>query len=195
MLVDYVKIAYRGTGATNPAPPASATPSPTSTTPSGGGSASPTASACAPEPTETSSAPPPPVNANQTAVIEAENYAVQQGVRSVVGAVEVSNGDHVAYDLDFGPVEKRSMVARVASGVSDGSSTLVEVRLGSPTAAPIGSLAVGGTGGWDSYRDIPANIAATTGRHRVFLTFKSVGDAPAVNVDKFVFGVTPAVEW
>ncbi len=87
------------------------------------------------------------------------------------------------------------MVARVASGVSDGSSTLVEVRLGSATSAPIGSFAVGGTGGWDSYRDIPANVAATTGRHRVFLTFSSAGDAPALNLDKFVFGVTPAVAW
>jgi hypothetical protein len=192
MLVDYVKIAYRGSGAGSP--PATATPSPTATQ-TASASASPTATACAPEPTATTGTPPPPVSPNQTAVIEAENYATQQGVRSTAGAVEASNGDQVAYDLDFGAVEKRSMVARVASGISDGSSTLVEVRLGSPTAAPIGSFAVGGTGGWGSYRDIPANISATTGRHRVFLTFKSVGDTPALNVDKFVFGVTPAIEW
>ena len=87
------------------------------------------------------------------------------------------------------------MVARVASGISDGSSALVEVRLGSATATPIGSFAVGSTGGWRSYRDVPANVAATTGRHRVFLTIKSAGDEPALNIDKFVFGVTPAVEW
>ena len=119
-------------------------------------------------------------------MIEAENYATQQGVRSADGAIEASNGDYVAYDLDFGSQEKKSLVARVASGISDGSSALVEVRLGSATAAPIGSFSVGSTGGWRSYRDIPANVAATTGRHRVYLTFKSVGDTPALNVDKFV---------
>lgn len=128
-------------------------------------------------------------------MIEAENYAAQQGVRSADGAIQVSNGDYVAYDLDFGSQEKKSFVARVASGITDGSSALVEVRLGSATATPIGSFAVGSTGGWSSYRDIPANVAATTGRHRVFLTVTSAGDEPALSIDKFVFGVTPAVEW
>ena len=89
----------------------------------------------------------PAADPNQTAVIEAENYAAQQGVRSADGAIEMSNGDQVAYDLDFGTQEKKSLVARVASGISDGSSALVEVRLGSATAAPIGSFSVGDTGG------------------------------------------------
>ncbi len=128
-------------------------------------------------------------------MIEAENYATQQGVRSADGAIQVSKGDQVAYDLDFGSEAKKSLVARVASGITDGSSALVEVRLGSATATPIGSFAVGSTGGWSSYRDIPANVAATTGRHRVFLTVTSAGDEPALNIDKFVFGVTPAVAW
>lgn len=204
MLVDYVKIAYRGM---SPSPSTTATPSPTPTqtasassspnptpTQTVSASSSPTPTDCAPEPMPTST-PPPPVDPNQTAVIEAENYATQHGVRSADGALEASNGDYAAYDLDFGSAEKKSFVARVASGVSDGSSTLVHVRLGSATAAPIGSFSVGETGGWRSYRDIPANVAATTGRHRVFLTFKSLGDSPALNVDKFVFGVVPAVQW
>jgi hypothetical protein len=38
-------------------------------------------------------------------------------------------------------------------------------------------------------------VAATTGRHRVFLTLKSAGDQPALKIDKLVFGVTPAVTW
>lgn len=128
-------------------------------------------------------------------MIEAENYATQQGVRSAEGAVQLGDGDQVAYDLDFGTQEKKSLVARVASGATGGSSALVEVRLGSATATPIGSFAVGSTGGWSSYRDVPANVAATTGRHRVFLTVKGAGDEPALTIDKFVFGVTPAVSW
>jgi hypothetical protein len=128
-------------------------------------------------------------------VIEAENYAAQQGVRSADGAIQVSNGDYVAYDLDFGSQEKKSFVARVASGITDGSSALVEVRLGSATATPVGSFAVGNTGGWSSYRDIPANVAATTGRRDGEEDPVSAGDEPALSIDKFVFGVTPAVEW
>ncbi|HEY5980122.1 MAG TPA: carbohydrate-binding protein [Microlunatus sp.] len=206
MLVDYVKIAYRGSGA-NPTPSAtpstSATttvpsPSPTATTPTSTptASASPNPPVCTPQPSpSTTTTAPPAVDPNQTAVIEGENYAVQQGVQSAEGAIEMSNGDQVAYDLDFGTQEKRSLVARVASGITDGSSALVEVRLGSATAAPIGSFSIGNTGGARSYRDIPANVAGTTGRHRVFLTVKSAGDRPALTVDKFVFGVTPAVQW
>jgi Carbohydrate binding module (family 6)/Glycosyl hydrolases family 16 len=195
MLVDYVKIAYRGSAA-SPSPTTTTSPSPTPTTPTPtvSSSASPTPTDCAPEPTPTTTAP-PTTDLNQTAVIEAENYATQQGVRNIDGAIEASNSDYVAYDLDFGSGEKKSLVARVASGITDGSSALVEVRLDSATAAPIGSLSVGSTGGWGSYRDIPANVAATTGRHRVYLTFKSVGDTPALNVDKFTFGVTPAIQW
>ena len=211
MFVDYVKIAYRGAGAspspsvtpsaspTIPSPtptptPTSPTPTPTSPSPTTSPSASATPSDCVPQPSPSTTAG-PAADANQTAVIEAENYATQQGVRSADGAIELSNGDLVAYDLDFGTQAKRSLVARVASGISDGSSALVEVRLGSATAAPIGSFSVGATGGGSSYRDIPANVAATTGRHRVFLTVKSAGDQPALKIDKFVFGVTPAVQW
>jgi hypothetical protein len=196
MLVDYVKIAYRGSGA-SPTPSTSMSPSPTPTTASPTATASSpssTPSQCGPGPAPTTTAP-PPADPNQTAVIEAENYASQQGARSTGGAIEVSNGDQVAYDLDFGSQEKKSLVARVASGIVDGSSALVEVRLDAAAAAPIGSFSVGATGGWSTYRDIPANIAATTGRHRVYLTVKSAGDQPALNIDKFVFGVTPAIRW
>jgi carbohydrate binding protein with CBM6 domain len=208
MLVDYVKIAYRGSGATPSPSPTS--PSPTSPTtspstppdspsptpsPTASTTSSPTPSECAPEPTAPTTTPPPPVDPTQTAVIEAENYATQQGVRNADGAIQVSSSDYVAYDLDFGSQAKKSFVARVASGITDGSSALVEVRLGSATAAPIGSFAIGNTGGWTSYRDVPANVAATTGRHRVFLTVTSAGDEPALSVDKFVFGVTPEVTW
>lgn len=189
MLVDYVRIAYRGQGS-SPSPSPTATDSPTAT-PSPSPTSSPTG--CSPEPSPTTT-PTPPTDPHQTAVIEAENYAAQHGVRTANGVIEVSDGDHVAYDIDFGSEAKRSLVARVASGLSD-SSTLVEVRLGTATSAPIGSFSVGGTGGWSSYVDVPANVAATTGRQRVVLTFRSVGDAPALNLDKFVFGVTPAVTW
>ncbi len=67
-------------------------------------------------------------------------------------------------------------------------SGLVEVRLGSPTSAPIGSFAIANTGGWQSWRTVPANISAVTGVHDVYLTFTSGQPADFVNVNWFTFG-------
>ena len=58
---------------------------------------------------------------NQTTVNEAENYATQQGARSSDGAIEASNGDYVAYDLDFGSrvaaPSARALVQLILRGV------------------------------------------------------------------------------
>jgi hypothetical protein len=78
-------------------------------------------------------------------------------------------------------------MARVASG-ANGYSGLVEVRLGSRTAAPIGSFAIGNTGGWQSWQTIPTNINAVTGTHNVYITFTSGQPANFVNVNWLRFG-------
>ncbi|CAM5734908.1 Endo-1,3-beta-glucanase OS=Streptomyces fumanus OX=67302 GN=GCM10018772_33690 PE=3 SV=1 [Streptomyces fumanus] len=78
--------------------------------------------------------------------------------------------------------------ARVASGAASGVSGLVEVRLDSRTSAPVGSFAVGSTGGWQSWRTIPANISAVTGTHDVYLTFTSGQPAGFDSVNWFTFG-------
>ncbi len=76
----------------------------------------------------------------------------------------------------------------MASGAAAGVSGLVEVRLDSRTSTPIGSFAVGNTGGWQSWRTIPANISSVTGTHDVYLTFTSGQGADFVNVNWFGFG-------
>lgn len=76
----------------------------------------------------------------------------------------------------------------MASGAASGVSGLVEVRLDSRTNAPIGSFALANTGGWQSWRTIPANISAVTGTHDVYLTFTSGQPADFVNVNWFDFG-------
>ena len=53
---------------------------------------------------------------------------------------------------------------------------------------PIGSFAVGNTGGAQSWRTVPANIAGTTGTHNVYLTFTSGQPAAFVSVNWFDFG-------
>ena len=90
--------------------------------------------------------------------------------------------------MNFGSTAARQFSARVASGAGGGVSGLVEVRLDSRGNAPIGSFAVGNTGGWQSWRTVPANISAVTGTHDVYLTFTSGQPADFVNVNWFTFG-------
>ncbi|MDH6626281.1 hypothetical protein M2271_004098 [Streptomyces sp. LBL] len=65
---------------------------------------------------------------------------------------------------------------------------MVEVRLDSRTAPPVGSFSIAGTGGWQSWRTVPANISAVTGTHDVYLTFTSGQPSDFVNVNGFTFG-------
>ncbi|MFJ4682217.1 glycoside hydrolase family 16 protein [Streptomyces sp. NPDC088789] len=129
--------------------------------------------------------------------IQAESYDGQSGTLTEattdtgggqnIGAL--ANGDWALYrGVDFGSTAARQFVTRVASGAGGGVSGLVEVRLDSRGATPVGSFAVGGTGGWQSWRTVPANISGVTGRHDVYLTFTSGQPADFVNVNWFSFG-------
>ncbi|GAB3376387.1 carbohydrate-binding protein [Micromonospora halotolerans] len=161
MVVDYVAAYTRGGGGT---------PSPTPTTPPPGGV----------------------VDAYST--IQAEAFSGQNGVQvetCAEGGQDIgwlANGDWARYDnVDFGATPPKDFVARVASGAPGGVSGLVQVRVDSPTNAPIGSFAVANTGGWQSWRSVPGNLAAVTGRHTVYLTFSSGQPADFVNVNWFTF--------
>ena len=141
--------------------------------------------------------PPPTGNRDAYSAIQAESFDGQSGVYTEstsdtgggqnIGAL--ANGDWALYrGVNFGSSAARQFVARVASGAAAGVSGLVEVRLDSRTNAPIGSFAVGSTGGWQSWRTVPANIGAVTGTHDVYLTFTSGQPADFVNVNWFNFG-------
>ena len=162
MLVDYVALYSAGGGQTTPPP---------TTTPPGGSSAYST--------------------------IQAESFNAQQGVgveacTDTGGGQNIgwlANGDWVRYNgIDFGGTPARQFVARVASGAGGGVSGLVEVRLDSPGAAPMGSFAIANTGGWQSWRTVPANTNGITGVHDVYLTFTSGQPADFVNLNWFSFG-------
>ncbi|MET0136550.1 MAG: glycoside hydrolase family 16 protein [Kibdelosporangium sp.] len=141
--------------------------------------------------------PPPGGGGDAYSTLQAESYQGQNGVfvetttdsgggQNIAG---IGNGDWALYrGVDFGGNAARQFVARVASGAGGGVSGLVEVRLDSATSAPIGSFAVGNTGGWQSWRSVPANIGAVTGTHDVYLTFSSGQPADFVNVNWFTFG-------
>ncbi|MEO3788937.1 glycoside hydrolase family 16 protein [Nonomuraea sp. B10E15] len=165
MMVDYVAVWQSGTGGGDPDP----------------------------DPTD----PPGDVDARST--IQAERYNAQSGTmvetttdsgggQNVGG---ISNGDWLRFDgVRFGSQAARQFKARVASGAGAGVSGLVQVRLDSPTATPIGDFAVGNTGGWQSWRTIPANISGVTGTHTVYLTFSSGQPADFVNVNWFTFSTS-----
>jgi hypothetical protein len=141
--------------------------------------------------------PPPTGTRDAYSAIQAESYDGQSGVSTEstsdsgggqnIGAL--ANGDWALFrGVTFGSTAATQFNARVASGAAGGVSGLVEVRLDSRTATPVGSFAVGNTGGWQSWRTIPANISSVTGTHDVYLTFTSGQPADFVNVNWFNFG-------
>ncbi|SDC56168.1 glycoside hydrolase family 16 protein [Streptomyces prasinopilosus] len=141
--------------------------------------------------------PPPTGQRDAYGTIQAESFDAQSGAITEatsdsgggrnVGAL--ANGDWLQFKgVDFGTPAARQFSARVASGAPAGVSGLVEVRLDSRGNAPVGSFSVGGTGGWQSWRTVPANIASVTGTHDVYLTFTSGQPQDFVNVNWFTFG-------
>ncbi|MFC4005755.1 glycoside hydrolase family 16 protein [Nonomuraea purpurea] len=141
----------------------------------------------------------PPGGVDARSTIQAERYQAQSGTivetttdsggGQNVGAI--SNGDWLRFDgVNFGSEAAHQFKARVASGAAAGVSGLVQVRLDSPTATPIGDFALANTGGWQSWRTIPANISGVTGTHTVYLTFSSGQPASFVNVNWFTFSTT-----
>lgn len=130
------------------------------------------------------------------ATIQAEAFNSQSGTQveacsDTGGGSDVgwlSNGDWLKYSsVAFGTRGATRFTARVASGAATGVSGLVQVRLGSPTANPIGSFAIAGTGGWQTWRTVPADISRTTGTHDVYLTFTSGQPTDFVNLNWFTF--------
>ncbi len=140
--------------------------------------------------------PPPGGSRDAYSTIQAESFNQQSGL-SVESTTDsgggqniaaIGNGDWALYQgVNFGSTAARQFVARVASGVGGGVSGLVEVRLDSPTSAPVGTFAVGNTGGWQSWRSIPTNMHPVTGTHNVYITFTSGQPASFVNVNWFTF--------
>ena len=181
MSVGYVAV-YTTTGAS-----ASPSPSPSATSSSGsGGGAS--------------------CSTTATADISADCYRGSAGSISVTAAsgdsnpsgvdgnqvAQLSNGDYLEYPgINFGSGSSQ-FDARVASGAAGGVSGLVKVVLDNPANTPVGSFAVGNTGGWSTWKTIPANISEVTGTHTVYLEFSSgaSGDPPFVSLHYFNFPVS-----
>jgi len=137
-----------------------------------------------------------------TSDISADCFAASSGTISVTSTTDsnpsgvdgnqtaqLSNGDYLEYsNINFGSGSSQ-FDARVASGASPGVSGLVEVVLDNPSNSPVGSFAVANTGGWSTWKTIPANISRVTGTHNVYLVFVSGagGNPPYVSLHYFNF--------
>ncbi len=137
-----------------------------------------------------------------TSDISADCYSASQGTVSKTTTTDtdpagvdanqvaqLTNGEYLKYSgVNFGSGSTQ-FDARVASGAAGGVSGLVEVVLDNPANAPVGSFAVGNTGGWSTWKTIPANISSVTGTHDVYLEFSSGagGNPPFVSLHWFSF--------
>ncbi|WP_327433460.1 glycoside hydrolase family 16 protein [Streptomyces sp. NBC_01236] len=144
-----------------------------------------------------STTPPPTGNRDAYSAIQAESYDSQSGTSTETttdtgGGQDIgslANGDYALYKgVNFGSTAAKQFYGRVASGAAGGVSGLVEVRLDSRTSTPVGSFSLANTGGWQSWKTVPANISSVTGTHDVYLTFTSGQSADFVNVNWFDFG-------
>jgi len=141
-----------------------------------------------------------------TADISADCYSASQGTINVTTTTDTNpsgvdgnqasqlvNGDYLEYsNVNFGTTGSTQFDARVASGAASGVSGLVEVVLDNPSNAAVGSFALGNTGGWTTWKTVPANISKVTGTHNVYLEFVSgaSGNPPFVSLHYFNFPAT-----
>jgi hypothetical protein len=186
MSVGYVAV-YQTTGSgssPSPSPSASASPSPSpSPTSSTGGGTSCTTTAISDISADCDNS-----SRGTISVTAATGDSSPSGVDGNQVA-QLVNGDYLEYNgINFGSGSSQ-FDARVASGAAGGVSGLVEVVLDSPTNTPVGSFAVGNTGGWSTWKTVPANISETTGTHNVYLEFVSgaSGSPPFVSLHYFNF--------
>lgn len=170
-----------GAGGSGPAP----TAAPTTAVPTAAITVPPSGAATAP----------PGGRRDAYARIQAESSDQQSGTRVETcseggGNVSyIANGDWLRFNrVDFGSAQARQFSVRAASGATNGISGLVEVRLGSRTAAPVGTLSVANTGGWQSWRTVAGSLNGVTGTHDVYLTFTSGQPADFVNLGWLSFG-------
>ncbi|MBN1132043.1 MAG: glycoside hydrolase family 3 C-terminal domain-containing protein [Bacteroidales bacterium] len=121
--------------------------------------------------------------------VEAEYYDVMSGIQTEtcaegglnVGYIE--NGDYMAYnDLSFDP-GMDELDIRVASATAGGN---IEVRLDGVNGELITTIAVSGTGGWQNWVTLTADVSGLSGTHDLYLVFTG-GSGYLLNVNWFRF--------
>ena len=132
-------------------------------------------------------------NLNPYVQTEAETIAWESGVQTEMtsdagGGMDVTsinNGDYIKIrNVDFG-TGATSFDVRVAS---DGSGGNIELHLDSLTGTVIGTCAVSGTGGAQTWTTKTCSVNSTTGLHDLFLRFTGSGTGNLFNFNWWRFG-------
>ncbi|MER5550756.1 PQQ-dependent sugar dehydrogenase [Streptomyces sp. NPDC002793] len=137
-------------------------------------------------------------NISQGSKRQAEHYGDSAGVTVIDKAAanggktvgNIENGDWISF-TPYILANATSLTARVSSGGGGGT---LEVRAGSPTGTLLGSAAVPATGGWETFRNVSADLTdRPAGTTTLYLGFKG-GSGPLFDVDDFTFTTsgTPA---
>ena len=134
---------------------------------------------------------PTPIPLSAYNQIEAESFNNQSGIQTEtcsdtggglnVGWIE--NGDYMVYsNVNFGSGAS-SFQARVASANSGGN---IEIRLDSVSGPLVGTCAVAGTGGWQTWVTKSCSISGANGTHNLYLKFTG-GSGTLFNINWFKF--------
>ena len=98
----------------------------------------------------------------------------------------IVNGDYLVFNnVDFGSGAV-SFNARVASATSGGN---IAIHLDSPTGTLVGTCAVPGTGGWQTWVTQSCSVSGATGIHNVYLVFTG-GTGYLFNINWWKFNCT-----
>jgi len=121
---------------------------------------------------------------------QAETICFEKGVRTQVcgeGGMNVDsihNGDYIKVKgVNFG-TGASSFIARVASATSGGN---IELRLDTTTGTLVGTCAVAGTGGWQTWTTKSCTISGATGVHDLYLQFTGTGTGLLFNFNWWQF--------
>ena len=148
-----------------------------------------TADGAIPTITMSSGGPKAAQNLNPFVQVEAETIAFSSGLKTEEcgeGGLDVTNidsGDYIKVkNVEFG-AGANAFDARVASSTSGGS---IELRLDSQTGTLIGTCAIAGTGGAQTWTTKTCTITGATGVHDLFLKFTG-GSGPLFNFNWWKF--------
>jgi len=135
-------------------------------------------------------------NLNPFDTTQAETICFEKGVRTQVcseGGMDVDsihNGDYIKVKgVDFG-TGAALFDARVASATSGGN---IEVRLDTLTGPLVGTCAVTGTGGWQTWTTKSCTISGATGIHDLYLKFTGTGTGLLFNFNWWKFNLATGI--
>ncbi|MFI5930923.1 carbohydrate-binding protein [Actinoplanes sp. NPDC051494] len=198
LLVGYTIGWFQGSSST-PAP-AAAAPLPVASGPSPSASESPSPSASAsksPSPSPSPTPDEPKGGTSAYSTIQAEDTANQQGTEpqdteDTGGGRNIgwiNNGDWLQYnDINFGNTPATQFGVRAASGAGGSVNGQLELRLDTLGSAPIGSLTIADTGGWQTWQTLTTTISPASGKHTLYLTFTASDGSDFANINFFAFG-------